>query len=157
MKKFNFLFVGMIFIFFVFWKAAEMKKNFLFSEVQGRVLWEGQPVANAIIEREYHWHWKDERGKDSATSNQKGEFHFPEITGVSISGLLIPHEPMIKQTLTIHHENKIYKAWAFDKGNYERFGELKGRPLILQCDLSREPQRDIEHGFFGHCVLAPDK
>ena len=44
-------------------KAIAMGKMCLFSEVQGTVLLNNQPVPGAVVEREFRWSWKDETGK----------------------------------------------------------------------------------------------
>jgi hypothetical protein len=131
-------------------KAMSMAKKCLFSEVQGVVLSNNQPVSGAVVEREYRWTWKGETGKDQATTGPKGEFKFPAIYRSSL-GSFLPHEPMVRQTILIRHAGQTYKAWMLDKGNYEENGELNGKPIVLVCRLETEPKRTGE--VFGICDL----
>jgi len=135
--------------------AAEgmaMGKMVLFSAVRGKVVQDGRPVQGAVVEREFKWAWKDETGRDNATTDANGEFSFSPVVRSSFFGSLLPHEPMVRQTILIRHGGQTYKAWMFDKGNYTDNGELKGRPIVMTCRLETQPQRRGE--VFGICDLA---
>jgi len=123
----------------------------LFSSIRGRVLLEGKPVAGATVEREFRWAWKEETGTDATTTDQNGAFSFPAIVRSSFFGSLLPHEPVVRQTILIKHAGKTYKAWMFDKGNYRENGELNGRPIVLGCRLEAEPSKHGE--VYGICEL----
>lgn len=129
-----------------------MAKMVLFSAVRGTVLENGRPVSGATIEREFRWAWKDEVGTDHAVTSAQGEFSLPPIVRSSFLGSLLPHEPMVRQTILIRHAGKTYKAWMFDKGNYDDNGELKGRPIVMRCRLEAEPVRQ-QGELFGICEL----
>ena len=131
--------------------GTSMAKMVIFSAVQGRVLEQGEPVAGAVVEREFRWAWKDETGTDRATSGADGSFSLPAIERSSFLGSLLPHEPMVRQTILIRHGGKTYKAWMFDKGNYDNNGELKGRPIVMVCRLENAPKKTGE--VFGICDL----
>lgn len=96
---------------------------YLFSEVSGVVLTDGQPVADAVIEQSCSWGGKDfsNRTKTDAV----GRFHFPEITAKQTFMTLFPHEPVVKQKITIHSNNKTYLAWMMWKHSYQRNYEIK--------------------------------
>lgn len=123
----------------------------LFSAVEGTVLKEGVPISGASVEREFRWGWKDETGTDTATTDAAGKFTLPVIKRSSILGGLLPHEPMIRQTILIRHDGTTYKAWMFDKGNYDLNGELKGRPIRIACRL----EAPLHHSgdVYGICDL----
>lgn len=63
---------------------------YLFSEVEGTVLLDGQPVEGVEVEQEYHWHWKNEHRKNSVKTGANGRFHVPAVTGKSLTAGLIP-------------------------------------------------------------------
>ena len=133
-----------------------MAPKVLFSEVHGVVALHGTPVAGASVERTYVWGWNDSRGTDKAATDASGAFQFPEIVGKALmSGL--PHEPSVRQTISILQGGKTYEAWVFNKRNYDRNGELNGRSLRLHCELSAEPKRTEtgaqDQGYFGICEL----
>ncbi len=129
----------------------------LFSEVSGVVLRDGQPVAGAEVERGYIWHWKDKVGKERVTTDASGAFRFGSVTESSFLGSLIPHEPVVQQTLTIRVDGQDYQAWKYTKHNYDPDGEL-GRPLRLRCELTQAPAYHLvddkaKLGYQGLCEI----
>lgn len=129
-----------------------MGKMHLFSAVQGIVVQKGQPVKGAVVEREYFWHWKDTREKLQAETNANGEFHFADVTATSHLGRLLPHEPVVQQTIRITHQGQTYTAWAFDKADYDANSELEGKPISLICDLDQPPgHRGPRDRVYGIC------
>ena len=126
-----------------------MGKMCLFSAVHGVVLEHDKPVAGATIERSYNWAWKNQNGGDQTTTDATGTFALPAIWGSSLLGSLLPHEPVVEQTILIHHAGKTYDGWMMFKHNYDENGELKGRPISLVCRLEAAPTRHGE--FYGIC------
>jgi len=112
----------------------------IFSQVRGVVVSQGKPVAGAIIERSFDWTWKNKKGEDQTSTNDKGEFHLPEIVGTAFLGWL-PHQAMIQQTILIKHGGRSYDAWLYTKSNYRTNGELNGKPIQLYCSLEAPAQR----------------
>jgi hypothetical protein len=130
-------------------EANAMGKMCLFSAVKGVVLDHGKPVEGATIERSYKWAWKDQTGGDNTVTNDRGEFVFPAIWGHSFLGSLLPHEPVVDETILIHHDGQTYKAWMFTRGNYTENSELDGRAIVLVCRLEAEV---THHGqIYGMC------
>lgn len=127
---------------------------YLFSEVKGTVLLDGQPVEGVEVKQEYHWHWKKEKKSSTITTDEQGRFSFPTVTGKSISADLPPHEPVIVQYLRIRHEGKEYQGWFHAKHNYENLGERKGRPIHLKCELTDEPGPHPDIDSYGTCTAA---
>ena len=106
----------------------------LFSDVHGTVLQHGQPVAHARVVREYRWSWKEQTGVDEATTDAQGRFHFPAIVGRSFGARWLPHEPLVRQTITVAFAGEPHRVWVHDKANYRANGEL-GEPIVLTCRL----------------------
>ncbi|MCY4756712.1 DUF6795 domain-containing protein [Pelomonas aquatica] len=129
-----------------------MGKMVLFSAVRGTVLRDGKPVAGATVEREFDWAWKSEKGKDATTTDAAGAFSLPAIVRSSFLGSFMPHEPLVKQTITIIHGGTSYKAWVLFKRDYDDNGELDGKPIVMTCRLGSEPRRRGE--VFGICELS---
>lgn len=121
-----------------------MGPMYLFSAVDGVVTRRGKPLPGCRVERSFFWHWKDERGSESAVTDAGGRFAFAEIARTSLLGSLLPHEPMVEQTILIHHDGRSCRAWTFDKRNYDKNGELQGRSISLRCDLDAALARDSE-------------
>ena len=126
-----------------------MANMVLFSAIQGRVLDNGKAVAGAQIERSWNWGWKSEDGADRTSTAADGSFALPAVVRSSLLGSLLPHQPMIRQIITIQHGGKTYKAWAHHKFNYEHNSENEGRALRITCRLETEPARRSE--VFGIC------
>lgn len=136
--------------FLIFNHISGMFKVCLFSPVKGKVIYKGQPVAGAVIERRYDWAWGNKQGTDQTTTDQNGEFSLPAIHGTMILGQVAPHEPSINQEIFIKADGKSYGAWFSFKRNYEDFGELRGtlngRPIDLLCDLEKPVTNHGEYG-----------
>lgn len=113
-----------------------MGELYLFSAVDGLVVKEGKPVNGAVINQQYRWPWKDMSGHQQIITNETGQFSFPAIIKNSLLGSLLPHEPIIRQTITIQYQGETYQAWLYDKGNYDEYGELDGKPISLYCELT---------------------
>lgn len=137
---------------FLGYQGNAMAKMTIFSEVTGRVLDNGKPVAGATIEREFRWAWGDEVGTDKTTTADDGSFHLPRIERSSFWGSILPHEPTIRQTIKIKVNGKTYDGWLYDKHNYDDKGERGGLALKLLCSLENTPQRHGDAGY-GICSL----
>jgi hypothetical protein len=133
-------------------ESMAMFNYYIFSEVRGVVVSNGKPVAGAVLERTYDWTWKNQKGRDETVTNDKGEFHFPEITGFALLGWL-PHEPVIEQTIRITYDAKSYVAWGHNKHNYDRNGELNGKTPMLYCALEAKDTIK-ESGSWGGAVTG---
>jgi hypothetical protein len=146
----KFWLVLLFFIYFIGEKQA-MAKIYLFSEVQGVVMNQGKPVVGAVVEQQYFWHWKSERGQTEVKTDAEGKFTFPAIIKSSLMASVLPHEPFIEQTILIKQEDNTYKAWMFDKRDYEKNGELEGKSIFIDCNL----QNQLSHKgkIYGICEL----
>lgn len=149
------IFIGLLLacLFFQGNAMAFSKVLYLFSEVQGSVLLDGEPVEGVDIEQEYHWHWSNERQTHSVKTDAQGRFQFRAITATSWLARFVPHEPVIGQRITLRYQGKEHKGWVFTKHNYSNHGEVRGRPLNFVCELSGEPVANPETETFGICVL----
>ena len=104
----------------------------------------GKPAQGAVLKRDFFWHWKSENGSDRTTTNAAGEFAFPAIERSSFMGGLMPHEPVVEQTMTVEYAGKSYKAWGFFKHTYDNNGENGGRPIDVTCRLEAERMRQAQ-------------
>ncbi|MCS4236228.1 DUF4198 domain-containing protein [Stenotrophomonas sp. BIGb0135] len=129
------------------------KTLYLFSEVHGTVLLNGQPVPGVEVAQDYHWHWGEQKRTTTVTTDAQGRFHFAEVTGTSWTANLLPHQPVIMQTITLRYLGKEYSGWSHGKDNYDRLGEVAGRPLQLVCDLADDAVARPELRTFGICTL----
>lgn len=137
---------------------STMFKVCLFSPVKGKVVLQGKPVVGALIERSYEWVWKNQKGSDQTVTDVNGEFELPAIHGTMVLGSVLPHEPVIHQSIDIKAGEEIYKAWRSSKRTYDEFSELctsdiegglKGKPIRLLCDLGQGVKNHGGVGGFG--------
>lgn len=128
-----------------------MGKMYLFSDVTGVVVHKGVPVANAEVEQEFRWAWKDEVGLAKVKTDANGKFTFPAVIRSSFFGSILPHEPIVRQTILIKHDGKEYKAWMYDKRDYKENAELDGKSISLYCEL--EDPLSHKGDVYGICQL----
>lgn len=131
------------------------KTLYLFSEVEGTVLLDGQPVSGAEVERICHW--KSEEKVERVLTDSSGSYSFPEITAKSFIWSFLPHEPVVFQLLRIRYQGKMHKGWVFTKHNYDPLGEVKDRQLKFVCELNSEPTAHPETETFGICILQENE
>jgi len=130
-------------------RATPMAKVVLWSPMRGRVLIDGAPAAGAVLAREFNWHWGNKQGGDRVVADGAGEFSFSALFGRMLLGQVLPHEPVIKQAMTIEFQGVTYKAWSCYKGSYKPNSENGGRPIKVTCHL--EAERSLHGGVSGLC------
>ena len=127
------------------------KSQVLFSPVSGVVTLNGAPVAGAEIVQSVDWATKEGPAPRSVTSDANGRFAFDAIEGSSMAARVLPLQPSMNQRLVIRHQGVEYDAYRHGKLNYDLNGENEGKPLVLECELSRQP--DFFGKFYGICRL----
>jgi hypothetical protein len=125
----------------------------LFSNVHGVVLIRGTPVKDAVVTRWVEFGFTEESNTDTATTNSKGEFTFPQISRRSLLASIAPARPDVPQKISITHGGKEYLAWFFTKKNYDANGELRGKPIDLVCELTNERIFDEQTEVDGICRI----
>ncbi len=145
------------FIFFIIlvysYAGNPFKKMVLSSEINGELFLNGKGLQNVSIERELKWSWTSEIFQDRTTTKDNGTFSFPKVSRRSLSGSLLPHEPGIRQTITLNYEGRKFKLWLHTKSSYEDLYEFKGKKVILECRLENQERRDEEFDFYGICKI----
>jgi hypothetical protein len=130
--------VGVLAVLCIAIQATGFGKVVIWSAMKGRVVMNGQPVVGAVLTREFNWAWPDENGSDSTTTDALGQFRFPAVERRMILGSILPHEPVIRQVMTVDYEGKSYNAWAHFKRNYDLDDENDGHPIDVTCRLEAE-------------------
>lgn len=123
----------------------------LFSPMQGKLTYNGQPAANAKIVR--HLVWKDDKGeKETFYTNSNGEFNLP----IRREKVKIPAlgEFVITQELVVFYEDQQFEIWGISKYDIEEYGELGGKLENFRCELTDELTDElrfpeIQNGLFG--------
>jgi hypothetical protein len=111
-----------------------MKQKTLFSQVDGILLCDGQPIAGVEIEQRCNW-----LGVDSfhaiSKSDSNGVYHFPAIRSRK-SQAAGEKDIFIMQTLIVRLGEEAFDLWRNTKYDYRENGELGGYPLQLRHDLA---------------------
>lgn len=129
--------------------SMERGKNVLFSKVEGRIVFGGEPVKDAKVTQITLWKSEGEVGPVTTSSDESGRFAFEEINRKSGFSSLLPGQITIVQRLEIEHGGKEYVGWINTKSSFERHGENGGKPLVLVCDLGHTPTNQGDD--FGVC------
>lgn len=87
-----------------------------------------------------------------------GRFRFPEVTVRNVLAGLIPHQPLVEQTITIRQGGREYLAWEHARNSYLPTDELGGIALDFTCDLGNDPGYQLVNhreklGYAGICRL----
>lgn len=107
----------------------------LFSEMEGHITYNGEPVKNAKIERLIKW--KDDVGeKDYVTTDSTGYFHLDTRKEfINTSGF---SQLVIAQEIRVNHQSTEIPIWAKAKRDKHEFSELDGKPVNFRCELTDE-------------------
>lgn len=122
----------------------------LFSEVHGTVLDHGKPVQGAELVQEVVWSDnKSDVPPVHTHTDAGGRFHFAAVERSAGVTRMVPHQPVILQKIIIRHGGSEYMAWRHTRNSYAPNSELDGKPLNLECELTRAP--DFEGTHYGIC------
>ncbi|GGO66675.1 DUF6795 domain-containing protein [Bowmanella pacifica] len=126
----------------------------MFTEVEGVVLLNGEPVEGAEVISSYDWSAKDEKKSKTVTTDKNGRFFFEEWKSQSILSLVFPMQPVISQKIIIRFKGEEYTAWRNIKNTYGTGDEVGKAPIRIECDLESEFKEQIEGGYYGICKIA---
>lgn len=144
--------IALVFTITFFQKVEAMSildvgKTCVFSEVNLRLLLNGEPVSNAKVTRQWNW---NKPGSDEGVTDSGGLISFPAIFESSISRLL-PIEIVIGQQLSIHINGEEKVFWTNAKREPEENAEYGGAAFQLVCELSDE---ETVHKDYGSLMLT---
>lgn len=74
--------------------------------------------------------------------------------GQQLSCVLSYARAGLTQTITVYGADRPVEIWNTDKHNYDRHGELGGRPIDVICYLDGEPSSKADRLFWGTCEEA---
>ena len=108
----------------------------LFSKMEGVLLINAKPAVNAKLIRTVDYSGPE---VDQTTTDDQGRFQFPAILKQTIKKFL-PQEFAVSQDITVMYNDVEYSLWSGVKRVPEENSESRGKPLVVQCDLSAEEQ-----------------
>jgi len=112
---------------------------YVFSEVDGVVTMNGEPVQGAQVTRTGD-HEEDKVYTDTVVTDAQGRFSFSPISTFSLRPIMLG--TIIRQKITIKYQGMEYLAWKAKKKNNYRYGELNNEgvenpvKLDLLCELT---------------------
>lgn len=123
----------------------------LTSAVEGRLVQDasGKPASGVTVRRSWTWGWNGREGAEETVTDSEGRFRFGEVTGRSLTAGILPHEPGVRQEIAADLPGGALTLLSLQKSNYDRNGELNGRPLRIMCRADLEP--DARGFFWGTC------
>ena len=118
-----------------------LKKEYLFSEVEGQLLRKGVPLENVVIRQMCSGDDQKDMIFETRTG-KKGMFRFGEVTQPSrFHG---PFDPFsAPQILAAVMDGEEEELWINVKRSTKERSESDGKPLILVCDLD-SPMKESE-------------
>lgn len=126
----------LLFIFSVGVSAVSIKQC-LFSEMTGIVNFEGKPAPGVKLVRMVDY---DKKQYDETVTDENGSFHFPAVFRTSILSKFLPMEFVVGQQIIAHKDDKEYEIWVGVKRKPEENAESRGKPLIVDCELTLPKQ-----------------
>lgn len=117
-------------------------KTCVFSQVNVRLVLNGEPVKNAKVLRSWEW---NKRKSDESFTDENGNVSFPPIYESSVSRFL-PIELVIGQQLAvdINGEQKVF--WTNSKREPDINSEYAGKNFKALCELTNEEELIEEYG-----------
>jgi hypothetical protein len=112
----------------------DVGKVCLFSAMSGVITLNGKPVANALLKRTVDL---SKPKTDETRTDELGRFEFPAAFERTITKFL-PQEFVAGQTIVVYYQGKEYELWSGVKRQPEENVESRGKPLVVQCELSTE-------------------
>jgi hypothetical protein len=131
---------------------SDVGKVCLFSPMSGVVKLHGEPVRNARLVRTVSLSSRPKT--DETFTDENGHFEFPGAYERTITKFL-PMEFVAKQDIVVHYEGVEYEIWDGVKRAPEENVESRGKPLVVECELSMEELdcKSVSGGpIFSRCV-----
>ncbi|QIE40510.1 DUF6795 domain-containing protein [Meridianimarinicoccus aquatilis] len=111
----------------------------------------GTPAAGVRVTRRWTWGWNSRTDSSDVITDAEGRFSFPEVAvSPGLTGRL-PHAPGIGIEVSAEIAGAELILLDLKKRNYDRDGELDGKPFKIRCRTDIEP--DARGFFWGTCEL----
>lgn len=104
----------------------------LFSAMSGTITLDGKPVVNAKLVRTAD---RDGAKTDETMTDENGYFQFPAMFERTITKFL-PQEFVVSQKVVLYFDEQEYEIWWGIKRKPEENIESRGKPLVVNCELS---------------------
>lgn len=124
--------------------------------ITGIVTINGEPVPGAKVIFNANSHWFGRWDEQTIITDEKGFFVIPEWT--KFTSVVLPHQPVIEQVLTIEYKNHKYDGWQYTRMIYSDLGD-PADGSFLKCDLAAPVTNyriDNDISIEGVCIINHD-
>ncbi|WNO09772.1 carboxypeptidase-like regulatory domain-containing protein [Teredinibacter sp. KSP-S5-2] len=132
----------------------------LFSAISGQITLNGKPVEQAKVTRLSRKAYAQKELTDETQTDDNGYFTLPALFDKSHVGKVLPMEFSVPQVMYVHYQGTEYKIWSGVKRNPAENAESRGKPLVVQCELTDETRLIEVNGgpIFSMCTwdVEPD-
>lgn len=129
---------------------AKKETIVVFAGMEGRILLNDQPAANANVTLWTKWN-SPEGDKVKVKTDEQGRFSLPQQTGEHKQSAF--SQLVITQQITINYQGNDYLIWNFSSLSPIDEGSLGYQPQNLTCELSdeRKPYEQASMTLFTSC------
>jgi hypothetical protein len=135
-KKIIISFFLLIFSYGVYAMSA---KPCLFSGMTGIINYKGKPAANVRLLRKI-----EGKDVDETITDEKGYFEFKVAYQKKSLFDFLPTEFVVRQDIIAFKDGQEYLMWAGVKRSPEENAESRGKPLVVNCELTLEEENHIK-------------
>src|SRR5690554_6681839 len=114
------------------------KKLYLMSEISGTITLNGEPAAGAKLKRIVSKAYSRSELTDEAVTDANGYFTMPAVTQRTFVQKIFPMEFVVPSVIFVTYQGQEYKVWSSTKREPEKNSENRGKPLVVQCELSAD-------------------
>lgn len=132
------------------------EKLYLMSEISGTITLNGEPAAGATLRRIVGKAHSRAQVTDETTADDKGFFHLPAVTERKLIHKIFPMEFVVPSEIYVTYQGKEYFIWTSTKREPEKNTENKGKPLVVQCELTSEEKGFMVDGSFFTTICVWD-
>ena len=124
------------------------KKLYLMSEISGTITLNGEPAAGAKLKRIVSKAYSRSELTDEAVTDANGYFTMPAVTQRKFVQKIFPMEFVVPSLIFVTYQGQEYKIWSSTKREPEKNTENRGKPLVVQCELTNEQEGFMVNGSF---------
>ncbi|WNO08050.1 DUF6795 domain-containing protein [Teredinibacter sp. KSP-S5-2] len=110
------------------------KKVCLFSGFTGQITFEGKPLSNVRVKRNYSF--ENKRTEEETTTDDQGYFTFESAWAKTRAPFIAQF--VAEQNIYVYFQGEEYHIWTAGKMAEEEFGEFGGEPESFACELTEE-------------------
>ncbi|MCP5201237.1 MAG: hypothetical protein H6977_14595 [Gammaproteobacteria bacterium] len=142
---------------------AAVEQVVLFSGIEGHVLKDGQPVADATLIREWIFAQDRVQASDQTTTDTRGRFSFAPVLHSYRKPRFLPQQPVVAQLIRVLADGHEWEVWAASKHNLNAGTEAVGGPsegtaptVPLRVTIDLDSPEELRGKVLGHTLFEDD-